>query len=1113
MNPRTNKTIPPDSQSAPSHAMLTDDGSAPDVVRVWLLGGFRVSVGSRAIGQDAWRLRKAAALVKLLALAPGHRLHREQAAEALWPNLEFLAASNNLRQALHVARRILEPDPAMTSRYLNLSGERLALCSEGQIWVDAVAFEEAADTARRSEDPSAYRAAIELYTGELLPEDRYEEWAEGRRMELGQKFLSLLVELVGLYEERGAENEDMALSVQALQRLLAEEPYNEEAHAGLMRVYAISGRQGEALRQYGRLSGALGGEPSASARALREEIAAGRFPAARRNQFTGPPTGETARGVVVGRHNLPAQRNSLVGRRREILEAKRALAMTRLLTLTGTGGSGKTRLALEAARDLIGAYPDGVWLVELAPLSEEELVPQAVAKAVGVPEQPERLLADALVEAMRAKEMLLILDNCEHLVEATAGLVDMLLDSCPRLRVLATSREALGVAGEARWPVPALSVPDPSLSPTVMELEGSDSARLFAERARHRDPTFTVGSENVRVVAEICRRLDGIPLAIELAAARVGTLSLEQISERLEDSLKLLTAGDRMAVPRQQTLRGALDWSHELLGESERPLFMRLSVFAGGWTLEAAEVVASAVEEGDVLELLSGLANKSLVVSEPTGDGRVRYRLLESVRQYAREKLEENRNAEAVRRRHAEYFLTLAEEAEPKLWGQEDAAWLERLETEHDNLRVALSWALQREEGEPALRLAGALWRFWITRGYYEEGKRWCEGALGKGDRAAAQAQAQVLAGLGHFALWQGDLGRAETVAQEGMKLSKEVGIKSAISTDFLIIQGDALRMRGDNKRAKELLEAALVLSREAEDRRSIAWSLGSLANVSSSQGDHERAKELYEEGLALARELGGAETISAQLLSLGYEFLLEGDHERAAALNEEAAALLRNRGYRTGLEYALDNLGWAALMRGDYERAAELFEESVVLCKELGDKSTAAESLEGLACAAAARGEAERAAELFGAAQGLYEAEGYHHTPRERAMREPYLADARSRLNGEVWETKLEEGRAMTLEEVIGYALSEVEGVAPSFPTPEQSRSEQPAALTRREEEVATLVARGLTNRQIASDLHLSERTVENHVSNILRKLGCTSRTEIASWATQQSLLAPNPD
>jgi predicted ATPase/DNA-binding SARP family transcriptional activator/DNA-binding CsgD family transcriptional regulator len=1094
--------------------MPSHEKSAPEVVRVWLLGGFRVSVGSRTIDEDAWRLRKAAALVKLVALAPGYRLHREQAMEVLWPDLGLRAASNNLRQTLHVARRTLHPDPEIASGYLSVSGEQLVLCPKGQLWVDVEAFEEAADTARRSKDPAAYRAAIELYSGELLPENRYEEWAESRRRGLRQTFHSLLVELARLYEGRGAE-EELESAVQALQRVLAEEPTNEEAHVSLMRLYASSGRSGEALKQYERLSealsGGLGAEPSASAHALREEIAAGRFPATL-TEPTGLLAGETVAGGGVGKHNLPAQRSSFVGREGEMLEVKRALAMTRLLTLTGAGGSGKTRLALEVARDLVGAYQDGVWLVELSPLSEGKLVPQAVAKAVGVPEQSARSLADALVETLRAKEMLLVLDNCEHLVEAAARLVAVLLDSCPRLRVLATSREALSVAGESRWPVPTLTVPDPRRSSTVGELERSESARLFAERARHRHPSFTMGSENIRAVAEICRRLDGLPLAIELAAARVGTLSLEQISERLEDSLKLLTAGDRTAVPRQRTLRGALDWSHELLGEPERRLFMRLSVFAGGWTLEAAEVVASGALEGDVLELLSGLSNKSLVVSEPTGDGGVRYRLLEPVHQYAREKLEENGNAKSVRRHHAEYFLALAEVAEPKLWGPEDAAWLQRLEAEHDNLRAALSWALEQEEGEPALRLAGALWRFWITRGYYEEGRRWFEGALEKGERTAARAR--VLAGLGHLALWQGDLNRAKTAAQEGLKLSKEAGIEGMFAADFLIILGEvAVRTKGHNERAKELLEAALVLSKVTGDRRCIAWSLGSLANVSSSQGDHERAKELYEEGLALSRELGGVETIGAQLLSLGYEFLLEGDHERAAALNEEAAALLRNRGYRTGLEYAVDNLGWAALMRGDYERAAELFDESIVLCKELGDKSTAAESLEGLACAAAARGEAERVARLFGAAQGLYEAEGYHHTPRERAIREPYLADARSRLDGEVWETKLEEGRAMTLEEAMGYALSEEEDVAPSSPTPEQSSSEQPAALTRREEEVAALVARGLTNRQIASDLHLSERTVENHVSKILRKLDLTSRTEIAAWATEQRLIAPNPD
>jgi predicted ATPase/DNA-binding SARP family transcriptional activator/DNA-binding CsgD family transcriptional regulator len=1114
MRPRAKKPSPRTSESAPPHAMPSHEKSAPEVVRVWLLGGFRVSVGSRTIDEDAWRLRKAAALVKLVALAPGYRLHREQAMEALWPDRGLRAASNNLRRTLHVARRTLHPDPEIASGYLSVSGEQLVLCPQGQLWVDVEAFEEAADTARRSKDPAAYRAAIELYSGELLPENRYEEWAENRRRELRQKLLSLLVELARLYEERGAE-EELEPAVQALQRALAKDSTIEEAHVSLMRLYASFGRSGEALRQYERLSealsGGLGAEPSASARSLREEIAAGRFPATL-TEPAGLPAGETVGGGV-GKHNLPTQRSSFVGRVGEMVEVKRTLAMTRLLTLTGTGGSGKTRLAVEVARDLIGVYPDGVWLVELAPLSEGKLVPPAVAKAVGVPEQSARSLADALVETLRAKEMLLVLDNCEHLVEAAARLVAVLLDSCPRLRILATSREALSVAGESRWPVPTLSVPDPRRSPTVGELERSESARLFAERARHRHPSFTMGSENARAVAEICRRLDGMPLAIELAAARVGTLSVDQISEKLEDSLKLLTRGDRTAVPRQRTLRGTLDWSHELLSEPEQKLLRRLSVFAGGWTLEAAEAVGwgNDIEQGETLDLLSGLVEKSLVVSEPTEDGGVRYRLLESVRQYALEKLEERKNAESVRRRHAEYFLALAEEAEPELWGPEDKAWLERLEAEHDNLRAALFWTLERREAELALRLAGALWRFWITRGYYEEGRRWFEGALEKGESTAARAR--VLAGLGHLALWQGDLSRAKTAAQEGLKLSKEAGIKGMSAADFLIILGEAaMRTKGHNERAMELLEAALVLSRETGDRRGMAWSLGSLANVSSSQEDHERAKELYEKGIALSRELGGAETIGVQLLSLGYEFLLEGNHERATALNEEAATLLRNRGYRTGLEKALDNLGWAALVRGDHDRASGLFEESVALCKELGDKSTAAESLEGLACTAAAKGEAERAARLFGAAQGQYEMGGYHHTPRERALREPYMADARSRLNGAVWEAKLEDGRAMSLEEAIGYALSEEEDVAPSSHTPEQSRSEQPAALTRREDEVAALVARGLTNRQVGSELHISEHTAATHVRKILKKLGLRSRSELIAWITERRLSSTDP-
>ncbi|HEY6674615.1 MAG TPA: BTAD domain-containing putative transcriptional regulator, partial [Rubrobacteraceae bacterium] len=415
--------------SGPRHGSV---GAEAEAVRIWLLGGFKVSIGSRLIEKSAWRLRKASALVKLLALAPDHRLHREQVMDLLWPDLGKKAASNNLRQTLHATRGFL--DPRAGARYLASEDEALVLFPGGSFWVDLEVFEETALTARRSGDPAAYRAAIDLYAGDLLPEDRYEEWTEGRRENLRQLYLALLIELAGLYEER----DEYQAAIEVLRNATVTEPTLEEAHAALMRLHALCGRPERALAQYERLRNALvqelGTQPGAATRHLRDEIAAGRLPPA-------PSAGPTrVEPTVAGRHNLPTPRTSFIGREREIVEVKRTLSMTRLLTLTGAGGSGKTRLALEVARDLISVYPDGVWLVELAPLSEGELVAQEVAGTMEVPERPGAPLTDTLAEALGEKGLLLVVDNCEHLVEAAAQLGDTLLDSCPRLRVLATSR-------------------------------------------------------------------------------------------------------------------------------------------------------------------------------------------------------------------------------------------------------------------------------------------------------------------------------------------------------------------------------------------------------------------------------------------------------------------------------------------------------------------------------------------------------------------------------------------------------------------------------------------------------------------------------------------------
>jgi predicted ATPase/DNA-binding SARP family transcriptional activator len=754
-----------------------ETGGKRKAVRVWLLGDFRISAGSRTIHQDAWRLRKAAALVKLLALAPDHRMHREQVMDLLWPDSAKRAASNNLRQVVYGARKVLDPSSGSREGYLSLRDEQLILCPDGQLWVDVEAFVETAAISRRSREPATYRSAIELYAGELLPEDRYEGWAEGRREELRQLYLALVIELAGLYEGR----EEHALAIEVLRKATSEEPTLEEAHASLMRLYALSGRPERALAQYGRLRSTLakelGMEPSLATRRLSDEIAAGRLP-------TVPPADPT-RGEpsVAARHNLPAPRTSFVGREQETIGVKRTLAMTKLLTLTGTGGSGKTRLAMEVARDLVGSYPDGVWLVELASLSEPGLVVQETASAMGVQERPGEPLADTLADALAGKEVLLVLDNCEHVVEGATRMVDALLASCIRLKVLATSREPLGVSGEVVWGVNPLSVPGRRRRPTPDELVRYESIRLFAERALFTEQAlygssgFALGSDNASAVAELCRRLEGIPLAIELAAAWVGTLTTQQISERLKASLGLLKGGRTLA-GRQRTLRGAMDWSHELLSEPERALFGRLSVFAGGWTLEAAEAVGvgEGVEEEGVLELLWNLVNKSLVVAEAgTRELAARYRMLEPVRQYASEKLEESGEAETVRHRHAEHFLALAERAQTAPWGPDEATWSEHLEAEHDNLRATLLRTLEQDGSETPLRLAGALAWFWRVRGHANEGAKWLEEALAKGGLATTTARAGALLGLGDI-LRPSDIERAQGCLEEALALYEGLG-------------------------------------------------------------------------------------------------------------------------------------------------------------------------------------------------------------------------------------------------------------------------------------------------------------------------------------------------
>ena len=725
--------------------------------------------------------------------------------------------------------------------------------------------------------------------------------------------------------------------------------------------------------------------------------------------------------------NLPLQATPLIGRQREVeaVCARLRSTETRLMTLVGPGGTGKTRVALQAAAELVEDFEDGVFFVPLAAITDPALVAPTIARVLGLSEggaqPPEELLGGYL----REKQMLLLLDNLEQVIES-ASVVDALLSSAAKLKILATSRTPLGLYGEQEFPVGPLTLPDPESLPSVENLPEYEAIRLFVERARALKPEFSLTDEDAPAVVEICQRLDGLPLAIELAAARIKLLPPRVLLDRLGNRLKILTGGARNLPERQRTLRNAIEWSYELLDEGEKLLFGRLGVFSGGATLEAMEAVCDTGGDlpTDAFDGASSLLDKSLLRQEEGTEGEPRFAMLETIHDYALEKLQESGDAEGIKRAHAEYFRSLAEQAEPRLWGPEDAVWLDRLGQEHDNMRAALSWSLEHGEAELALRLGGALRWFWYMEGYYGEGRTWLEAVLVKDGRASAQARARVLEGIGWLANQQGDVDRAEATAEAGLKLSAEAGLGEVVAANFQNILGDAARHRGDYERAARMFEESLALHRRAEDRRGVAWSLGSLANVSGDRGNYERAKELYEEGLVLSRELGGARPLGEYLISLGYEYLLEGEHDRATALNEEAAELYQKRGRRGGLHYAFDNLGWAALEQGDYKRAEDLYEQNLVLCRDLGDRLIASESMEGLACVAGATGEGERAAKLFGAAQTQREAVGYVHAPREHALREPYLAAARSRVDDAAWAGTWEEGQSMTFEDAIAYAL-----------------------------------------------------------------------------------------
>ena len=771
------------------------------------------------------------------------------------------------------------------------------------------------------------------------------------------------------------------------------------------------------------------------------------------------------------KHNLPSQLTSFIGREKEIETVKHLIAPHgggRLLTLTGAGGSGKTRLALQVAYATLDVFPDGVWFIDFAPLTDQALVPQSLLTTLGLSEQAGRSTLAIVSDFLQPKQALLILDNCEHLIQACAQLAETLLRACPTLHILATSREALGVAGETPYLVPTLTTPDPTHA-SLDTLPQYEAVRLFVERAQTVWPGFALTVDNMPAIAQVCHQLDGIPLTIELAAARVKALRVEQIASRLEDRFRLLIRGARTDLPRHQTLHALIDWSHDLLAETERALFRRLAVFAGRWTLDAAEAVCVGddVEADAVLDLMTQLVNKSLVISERVQGKDARYHMLETIRQYASERLLEANEGEQLRNRHLDFFLQWAERAEPKLHGPEQLEWLDQIETELDNLRAALEWDLaQAEHGEASLRLASALLSFWSLRGRVSEGRVWLDRALKSSAASAASiVRAKALHAAGYLARLHGDTMAARALLEASIDLWRALGpVGNTGLAQTLANLAEVMRRLGDPAAARSLASEAVALCREQGERWNLAYALSSLGYALRDQEEFALARSVLNESVTLWQDLGDLWGLRVAISYRGDVALREGDYKLAhdhqakcitiaqqlrdteglalaledfgiAALNmgdrgqtkpyfQESFDLFRKLGNKTGQAICLYYFGYLAQFEGDNQAAQNFFEQELALARTTGPLWLGAQALSGLAAVAAANGHAWRAARLWGAADARAEAAATYEDAADAQFNRHAEALIVAQIGEAAFERVRAEGRAMTFEQAADYAL-----------------------------------------------------------------------------------------
>ncbi|MFI9412447.1 ATP-binding protein [Nocardia gamkensis] len=768
--------------------------------------------------------------------------------------------------------------------------------------------------------------------------------------------------------------------------------------------------------------------------------------------------------AAVGRSgpgNLPLELTSFVGRRTEISEVRNLLSASRLVTLTGSGGVGKTRLALRAASNSRRGFPEGVWLVELADVSDPALLVEVVAATMGVRDESAERLLEILVGYLSSRQLLLVLDNCEQLVDAVAELAETLLRACPDLRVLATSREPLNVAGEVLLRVSPLTAPDPDREPSMQGLARFDAVTLFADRAAAAVAGFELDEDNKAAVAGICARLEGVPLAIELAAARIRTMSPRQILRRLDDRYALLTRGSRTAPTRQQTLRWCVDWSYELCTALERRWWARLSVFAGGFELDAAEQICGFdLAAHSALDVLSSLMDKSILLREET-DGIVRFRMLETLRDYGREKLRGSGEEKDLRRRHRHWYRRLALDWESEWVGARQPEWIARLDREQPNLREALESFLSDDAdgaADAGMSTAAALFEFWNFRGLYGEGRAWLDRVLAQPRAHSIPDRVNAFRADSQLAAAQGDFQAATALLEQGRALAEQS--------------------------PTPVVEAR------------IAYAEGALALAG---GDSARARAAFARALTSLGPEGPDNLRFSALTLLGWAYELSGDTARAATCYQQILSATQTSGEILHRSAALRGLGVAAWRQGERHRARRLLENSLRLNQRLNNPFVAAFGLEALAWTVE-HGDEERGAVLMGAAQGAWPAGSsvasvfpnmarFHREGEQRMRRE--LGERR-------FEAALRRGRAMGMDAAAAYAVGKRSGGA----TAPAGSSE----LTRRERQVADLVSRGLTNKQIAAKLVISQRTAQGHVEHILTKLGFTSRAQIAAWVVEEA-------